>query len=347
MNKIIYSGISALALMLTACGGGSDAASCRFETQQNLDKGNFSAVITELSNPSSECRAAYNSDEWKIDLGAAYMGEAGLSVSDIIGLIGLDTGTGATYQTFINGVSAKQTPTALSSLDNAESTYVSALGANLCTDPSLTSSQKDICLYIGLAQTMLATTTINYLVDDIAALFDPTNPNYTAAKEEMRASVCALEFADSNSVCADASSVTGTDVVFTYSDASTRTFRDIVVTMSGTSTVYHKLGTASGVTPGTTVVTQGYCNNDFSNPSAVWNMTSSPYACPLNQDPTKADQNVTTLLVDTLDNGLDSVAGALAGDANLQQDINTYKSEIDTNSDGISISELQTYLNNL
>lgn len=343
MKKLVYGSIAAFALLLTGCGGGSDSASCRFEVQQNLDKGNFDAVIAELDNPSSECRAAYVGNEWKIDLGAAYMGQAGLGVSDIIGLIGVEDGTGVTYETFINKVSAKQTDTALTSLGDAGDSYLAALGAATCADPLLTTSEKDLCLYIGLADTMLATTTISYLVPDIAALFDTTDITaQDAAKEEMKASMCALAFMFDGSICTDATSVVASDVIFSYSDSTTKTFSDITVTMAAPSTgVYHRLG----LSPlNTTVVTDGYCMNDFTNPSTTWDLALSPYACPLNQDPTQEDLNISTLLVDTLNGGLDSVSGALSSDPALQADIDTYKAEIDTNSDGITIDEIQAYL---
>ncbi len=340
MKKLVYGSIAAFALLLTGCGGGSDAASCRFEVQQNLDKGNFDAVIAKLDSPSSECRAAYVDNEWNIDLGAAYMGKAGLSISDVIGLIGTDNGT---YQTFVQNVSAKQSATALSSLENAGNRYSSALGTSTCNDLSLTTSEKDLCLYIGLSNTLLATTTIGYLVEDIAALFDTTDiAAQDAAKEEMKASMCALAFMFDGSICTDATSVVASDVIFSYSDSTTKTFSDITVTMAAPSTgVYHRLG----LSPlNTTVVTDGYCMNDFTNPSTTWDGVSSPYACPLNQDPTQNDQNITTLLVDTLNGGLDSVSGALSADPTLQADIDTYKAEIDTNSDGITIDEIQAYL---
>ena len=265
------------------------------------------------------------------------MGEAGLSVSDVIGLVGVDTGT---YQAFVNDVSAKQTSTALTSLGNAGDSYLAALGATTCADPLLTTSEKDLCLYIGLADIMLATTTISYLVPDIAALFDATNPNYAASKEEMEASSCALQFANQGTICGPASSVTGIDVPFTYSDSSTRTFRDITVTIG--ANVYHRLATAAAVIPGTTVVTSGYCNDNFTGLSETW--TSPLLACPLNQDPTQEDLSISTLLVDTLNGGLDSVSGALSADPTLQADIDTYKAEIDTDSNGIDIDEIQAYL---
>ena len=365
MKKIIYSGLVTFGLILTGCGGGSDAASCRFNVQQNLDTGNFNAVITELSNPSSACIAAYNTGELQIDLGAAYMGESGFGVSDIISLIGVKNGAESTYETFIKNVSVKQSNSALTSLEKAINTYTLGLensgstqssasltglnkaagsGATTCQDLSLTTSQKDICLYIGLANTMLATTSINCLVENIASLFNDNNLTaQNIAKEDMQASMCALEFAYRNTTCAQASSITGSEVVFTHDNNSTRTFRDIAVTINGTS--YHRLATLAAENPGSTFVTKGYCSNDFSNPSEQW--SPSLYPCPLNKDPNQKDLKVTTLVIDTLNNGLNAVSGALGKDPKLQNDINAYKAEIDKFGvvDGvISLDEIQAYL---
>ncbi len=353
MKKILTLGLSAFLLFIAGCGSESesDAAACRFSVQQNLDQGNYAAVIAELTNPASACYAAYSGNEWQIDLGAAYMGSAGLSVSDIITLIGVqdDTNT-SSYEAFIDGVSSKQSATALESLGNASDAYTAALGLTNCTDPNLTTSQKDICLYIGLAETMLATTTVSYLLDDIAALFDDVNTTaQDAAKEDMEASMCALQYMNDGSLCSGASSVTASDVTFTYTDASTRVFSDVVVTMNTSSNVYYRLGTETATIPGgTTIVTDGYCSNDFSNPSDTRDAVLSPYACPLNQNPAVADQNVSTLLVDTLNSGLDAVSGALGGDPTLQADIDAYKAEIDTDASGdVTLTEIQDYLNSL
>ncbi len=338
-----------LAISFTGCGGGDDTASCRFEIQQNLDKGNFSAVISELSSATSACRSAYNGNEWQVDLGAAYMGEAGLGISDIVSLIGAEDAPGSTtssFETFIDGITAQQSGTALDSLDNAKVAYLAALNGVNCNSLSLSSSEKDICLYTGLADTMLATTTLTYLLDDVSALFDDTDLTAQAnAEEEMKASMCALEFLNQTTTCADASTVSAIDVDFTYSDLSTKTFSDVTVVINGNT--YHRLGTASAVSPGTTIVTNGYCNNDFTSPSTMWDSVTSPYACPLNQDPNEADRNITTLLVDTLNSGLDSIEGVVSGDPALQQDIIDYRNEIDSfgNSDGtITIDEIQDYL---
>ncbi len=326
-----------MALLFSGCGG-SDESSCRFEVQQNLDAGNYAAVIAELDNPNSECRSAYLNNEFQIDLGSAYMGDAGLSLSDIIALIGAKDGS---FGTFVDGVSKKQNTSALASLGNAGGAFTIALNGTDCNGLSLSSSEKDICLYIGLTETMRATTTINYLLGDIAALFDTTNPGNAIAKEEMKASMCALQFAIAGTTCADASAIIATDVNFTYADASNKTFKDIKVIVNGHD--YYRL--ARAVNPGTTIVTDGYCDNSFSNQSKAW--STGLYACPLNKDPAQEDLNISTLLVDTLNSGLNAVSGALSGDPALQQDINTYKSEIDTNNDGISTTEIQAYLKTL
>lgn len=351
MKKVILSSLSALVLLI-GCGSESesDAAACRFSVQQNLDQGNYAAVIAELTNPASACYAAYNGDEWQLDLGAAYMGQAGLSVSDIISLIGVqDNANSSSFQAFIDGVSSRQSTTALDNLEDASSAFSAALGTANCTDPNLTTSQKDTCLYIGLAETMLATTTISYLLEDIADLFNDLDAAaQAAAQEEMEASMCALRYMDTNdATCGGAATISAGNVVFAYSDASTRNFTEINVTIAGNT--YHRLGTEQPpLTGGTTIVTDGYCNNDFSNPSATWDVGTSPYACPLNQDPAVADQNISTLLVDTLNGGLDAVEGALGGDPQLQQDITNYRTEIDTDASGdVSITEIQTYLNSL
>jgi len=353
----MYSGILALGLILGGCGEGSDEAACRFSVQQNLDKSNFDAVITELSNPNSVCLNSYAGNDFQIDLGAAYMGQAGLGITDILAMLAAeDSATNvSTFNTLIDKVSATQTDTALTSLGKAATAYTAALGTQTCVNPSLLSnSKKDICLYIGLGETMRATSTIGYLVDDVRVLFDAnaTTAQKDAVKEEMTASLCALQFfATNGTVCTEASSVTANDVVFTDVNNSTRTFGDVTVIMAASGNVYHEMGTASGVTPRQTVVTDGYCDSSFGNFSANWSVLS-PYACPLNKDFSQVDLSVETLLVDSLNAGLDGISAAVSGDPELLTDVAEYKTSIDgvipgTFDDGvISIEEIQYYLDN-
>lgn len=345
----MYSGLVALAFTFSGCGGNSDEASCRFEVQQNLDTGNFAAVIAELNNPSSACLATYAASDFQIDLGAAYMGQAGLSITDIVGLVTADTGSSDAFASLIEGVTEQQSDSALDNLGKAAEAYTLGLEGVNCTSLTITPSQQDICLFIGLAETMRATTTISYLVDDVTILFDDTDPiAQTAAQEEMTAAICALQFINQGSQCLEAT-VVATDVNFTYADVNStqKTFSDITVTMSAfPNNKYHELGTALAFTPGTTIVTDGYCENNFSSPSDIWSL-SSPYACPLNKDPTIEDESIVTLLVETLNGGLEAILGAI-DDPELEADVNEYLLEINTDANAtISIVEIQDYLNNL
>jgi len=355
----MYAGMTALALLFTGCGGESDEASCRFEVQLNLDKGDFAAVIAELENPSSACLSTYAASDWQIDLGAAYMGLAGLSITDIVGLITAENNaTTDAFSSLIDGVTEQQSDSALENLGKAAAAYTAGLEGIDCTDGNITASQQDICLFIGLAETMRATTTISFLVDDVSDLFDETNTTaQDAAQEEMMAAMCALQFVNQGTTCTDGTSVisvTATDVDFTYTEFNNtvKTFSDINVTINGNE--YHELGTEVASIPGgTTIVTDGYCENNFSNPSSMWDAMLSPYACPLNEDPTVVDESVVELLVETLNSGLEAVIGALPCDDPLgvdclEADVTEYLDEINTDTnDTISIEEIQTYLDNL
>jgi len=357
VKNIMYSGLVALSLALSGCGGGSDEASCRFDVQQNLDTGNFDAVITELSNPNSACSNSYVENDLQIDLGAAYMGQAGLGITDIITMLTAESAASSpsTFDTLIDKVSGAQSDTVLVSLSNAKKAYEEALGISTCANPTLLSnSQKDICLYIGLGETMRATSTVGYLVDDVTVLFDDTatQAEQDLVKEELTASLCALEFYyNSGSVCSDASSVIANDVVFTDTNGLTRRFGNITITMAVTGNTYYEMGTASGVTPGSTVVTDGYCDSNFNN-QADKPGPLSPYACPLNKDFNELDLSVEELLVDTLNSGLDGITAAVSGDDELVTDVVEYKASIDgvipgVTADGtISIEEVQYYLDN-
>ncbi|HFU74045.1 MAG TPA: hypothetical protein ENK65_00670, partial [Helicobacteraceae bacterium] len=102
-KSIFFSAVTAL-FLLSGCGGSSDEADCRFSTQTDLDTGNFEAVIGRLSTPNSSCRSAYANNEWQVDLAAAYMGRAGVTVSSILETIGSGN---ADFASFVAGVDAK------------------------------------------------------------------------------------------------------------------------------------------------------------------------------------------------------------------------------------------------
>ena len=111
--------------------------------------------------------------------------------------------------------------------------------------------------------------------------------------------------------------------------------------------IYYHLGTET--TPGgSTVITNGYCNNDFTNYSETIDAGLSPYPCPVNQVSTQEDLNTSTMLIETLNEGLDAVKTAVSGDDQFVSDIDEYKTEIDGDANGdITVSELQTYLQSL
>ena len=336
-RSIIFSALTAL-FLLSGCGGSSSDADCRFSTQTDLDKGNFEAVIGRLSSPNSSCRSAYSNNEWQVDLAAAYMGHAGVTVSTVLDSIGSGD---ASFESFVDGIASSNSSTSLEDLDNATALYQAVIDGNVSSafaSPSragnYVGSNQEAALFAGLANLAKTAVGISGLVDDFDALNDDTNPNNLTEKLKLRAAGCALQFAGkSGEVCGDASSITSSPVTFTYADNSTRDFDLIDVELNANAgTTYHYLGLGTS-----TIALRGTCSNDFS---------AGTLPCPRNRDGSKEDKLISDIVVTSLNKSFDLILGAIS-DENKRSDVTQYRGEIDGNGNGtITLDEITTYLNN-
>lgn len=73
-----------VAAMLSGCGQESDQA-CAYDVQQNLDQGNWDAVISTLSNGGT-CNGYLTKEQAQDNLAAAYLGKGGFVLSNLASL---------------------------------------------------------------------------------------------------------------------------------------------------------------------------------------------------------------------------------------------------------------------
>lgn len=295
-----------------------------------IDKGNFAGAIDRLENDAS-CQSAYSGNEYRINLGVAYMGKAGLGVSDVISTMATasDQGGGDTFGSFLDAVNEKTDNNTLSNLKKAKDEFVTYLGGVEC-NATTTYAQDDACLYIGLSDILKASTTFGYLTDNVQEWV--TDANNT----EMDASACALEYAVTGG-CTNGGGVAVVDANITFD--SNRTYDEINVTV-GADSYYYLV--ALPTPPSSTVLTDGYCTTSFVSCPDV---NATCYACPVSQSAAEEDLNVTNLLVDALNSGFDSVSTLVDGDPALQADIDAFKAEVSGGGD-ITVNDIITYLNN-
>ena len=76
----------------------------------------------------------------------------------------------------------------------------------------------------------------------------------------------------------------------------------------------------------------------------TYDSITAPYACPIIEDSTADELTIEEVLVTVFNEGVESIGAALTED--IQEDINEFVSEIDTDSDeSINEEEILNYLN--
>ncbi len=109
--------ISLLSVMLLLSGCGDSEGEDRLETQQMLDDGDFSGVISKVESKSVKDNKDY------LVLAAAYMGKAGLSLPDIVNIVASSDDEGDEFYNLINKFYNRSSYTALSDIEKSGNYY--------------------------------------------------------------------------------------------------------------------------------------------------------------------------------------------------------------------------------
>ena len=124
LKKIIATSLVATALLFSGCGDGDTAGEDSLAAQHAIDKGNSDLAISLILNGKSLDEALANmSDDDKITLASAYMGQAGLGMTDIVAAAMSDKDAKDKFKSFKSGIEAKANSNSLSSVDNAITCY--------------------------------------------------------------------------------------------------------------------------------------------------------------------------------------------------------------------------------
>ena len=316
-NKFISATLLTTALVFSACGGGDGESA--LDTQQMLDDGEFTAVISKL-----ESRASTNSDY--MALASAYMGKAGFSLSSIVGTViaSGNSNESSTFSSYITKSKEKSNDNSLSDLDTAVGYYQKVV-QNKClnSNATLNSAQKDICLYVGLSKVSQTAVAVGYITDDINVLSDSSN----GSDDKLTASTCAMQYAQDPKTVDTAKCTVGVgkNVTFTQSN---KTYEEITMTVNG----HEFQNLITNTTPRTTAIANGICtDNDFTTRIADKNATGydntlTYHACPLAE--TKDAKDVTTedILVTALNNGVESIGVAVSQD--VKDSIDKFRNDV-------------------
>jgi hypothetical protein len=337
IKKILTISFFTASLLLSGCGSDSEGED-RLETQQSLDKAEFSKVIANLENSAS-------TDEEYLALAAAYMGRAGLSLADLITVVSDSADSESdSFGAFISSVSdaTKDSKTPLLDLNKATLNYEKVTGVDGCNgDKVLSDLQKDICIFKGLAQTMGAATTISYITDDVGEVF---NTDSESSDSKLDASTCAMQYALDGTVPEGCSIVENGNLEF----ASTNIYKDIDVTLDGEIESFEYLLTTA-TTISSTAITNGYCTTDSFETRVDEKPTTGAYhVCPITEDANTVEITTGSILADALNNGIDSIG--VAADDDMKDDIDEFKTEVldssgKSSDETITEEDIVNYLN--
>jgi len=317
LNKIILILLTITALVFSGCGSDGDGES-KMQTQQMLDEGNYDGVINKL-----EANADNNSQY--LSLAAAYMGKAGFSLSSIISIVttSSESTNNDAFATFIETSAKLSDSNSLENLDLAVKNFKKVIH-DKCLTPNITlsSSEQDLCLYIGLSKIAKTAVTIGYITDKI-----DTFRTDAESDNKLAASLCAIQYAIDPSSLNSKCSVTNEDNNVTFTTTN-RTYQEPTFIVNGES--FENLITYT--TPRSTVLTNGICTkDDFSTRIKDKNDTKydnslTYHPCPVAQSDLSDEITTQSILVDALNDGSDFVDVAVSDD--VKEDIDKFKNDV-------------------
>jgi len=324
LKNIITTSLVVSTLIFSGCETDSEGES-RLETQNMLDSGNFIGVINKLEDKAS-------TNEEYLMLANAYMGKAGFSLLEVA--TNMSKSDNDDMITILAD-SAKYNSTL--DLEKAEQYYKKVVGKDTCdlnNNETLDASQKDVCLFIGLAASTKTASTLNLLVGDM----DVFSEDSGVVDYQLDASACAMQFAFDNNMSKttlkDCEIVVKDDVNFTTINKIYKAI-DVVVKADDIKTKYEFLLTDEDKLTHTrsTVLTSGYCTNESFTPRYDEKNISieNLYVCPINEDADVNDTTTTDVLLDALNGGLDSITAAVPdGEDNddIQNSVDEFKCDV-------------------
>ncbi|MBM4137737.1 MAG: hypothetical protein FJ241_13045 [Nitrospira sp.] len=220
--------LAGLSLILVSCGSNafkslsdenSDDA-CRYKTTQNLDSGNYDAVLI------STCANS-------MQLGAAYFGKAGYDIKDVINRLSEAQDQAGPLNIYMSSLTGIITDDTLTNLDNAKNEYVLIQAVS----PNYPDAQFYVALVDAITSLSLMKMVIDF--DGDGKLLSDCNinddlPNNNDAPDDADALACALLVSGGQN-CNDvnATSTQTGDITFTGKNG---TYRGLTITLNGVPT---------------------------------------------------------------------------------------------------------------
>jgi hypothetical protein len=336
VTKILLGMMVGCGLLWTGCGSSDSEPSSvtpSSNIQTMLDNKNYAGVITKLES------IAKTDDDY-LALGFSYMGLSGFDMDEIIHKLYDSNDTNRSpLMNFTDSVryDKEQCDVPLSYINKATK-YFSKMIDDGCSQPSqsLSSFEKEVCVYKGISQTLEAVTTLNYMKEDTSSMQEGF------VDKKLKAASCAMEFAFNGAV-SECSIYKKGNIHFKENN---KVYEQITVYTNGAE--YEFLLTDGRYTQ-EVIVTDGYCSLDdyatrVDDKSAIGYDASTYHACPinLNEDITTANiDNFTTkeFMINSFNEGVKSIL-TRSDDEVLIEIINRFKEEIYNSKDGSDITHI-------
>ncbi|SFV52241.1 hypothetical protein MNB_SM-7-1231 [hydrothermal vent metagenome] len=360
MKKLLSASAFSAILLFSGCG--DENATCRIDVQKDIDQGKFESAIEKLNG---SCKDTYNESDRLYSLATAYMGESGYGISDAIRIMieANDNSGNGSFTSFTQSIDDNKKENSLELLTKSKNYFLRSL------DPSITdtnqlfkkycSNEQDFnnsrisnaCFYVGFDEVVRTSVTVGGLTKDLTKTLEAIDSDdSTEVPLDMKVSLDALAWA-TNQTIKNGSTIDAKDVTITNTP-----YRALTITNNG-ETFYRLADADAPSSSSSTIFTQGYCTTDgdktacegIENDDGSIDTTVAGadkcYACPVSLDENTSGAKVTELLVETLNNGTDSIL-SITDDEDIAQSIEEFKEEItgDKNKD-ITVSDIIDYLN--
>ncbi|MDH5465578.1 MAG: hypothetical protein OEW60_08075, partial [Thiovulaceae bacterium] len=109
-----------VSFIISGCGADADE-SCAYQVERDIDQGDYDAVIAALDN-NGTCNGALSQDTAWTNLAAAYLGKAGITLSNIVGSV-LDSNATDPMAAMLESFAASASSSSLQSMNSAGKIY--------------------------------------------------------------------------------------------------------------------------------------------------------------------------------------------------------------------------------
>lgn len=310
-------------LLLSGCGSNSDEA-CAYKVEQDLDHGEYDAVIAELENGGT-CNGALSQNAAWTNLAGAYLGKAGISLGGLAANLLGDTSADP-MAAFLTAFGDIGTTNGLQNLTNATTVYgyirlnesASFTSCNNITGASAV--VVDSCFYEELANTVKTVSIMSSVLggaleflstEVVSGSIDDVNENNNS--DELEVTGCAIGDANAtvslmaDTVCNNDDGSLSLEFNSTapvlFSNGHTLTPMNFTVTASGAGLAhgdqsYYRLINHEGLIP-SPVSTSGACTLSLATCSTIDNVNCFP--CPIVVDGEPV--NSTEVILDAINTG--------------------------------------------